>query len=326
LFEVVWSAPSAEGEMTSPLERRLPLHQDGYVLSRSRWVSSSRPQRIKHVPSLMSPPPPGRPLDNPLSEHTFLSSRPSSLPPQALPSNSSSASVSSPSSYSSSFPSWVSSPYASFPASSSSFGHSANSLIGQKEAGLAEGGKKKGYEDGHLRQMVAHSSLDLIEDGMIGGTMSVVRPLDRSPPSSEGLSLSPTYLVQVSQGCRQVQRVDCLRLRGSMRYAFIFLPASIEQKLIRLWLSFLSVKFILLHEVKNEEGIRLFFLDVWEAYVKVCLGLAAFASFDALSLAKLTLFSVPILQILLNPFHTPNTPIKSPLFDAKVRASAKRNL
>lgn len=31
----------------------------------------------------------------------------------------------------------------------------------------------------------------------------------------------------------------------------------------------LPVKFILLHETKNDEGIRQFFLDVWESYVKV---------------------------------------------------------
>jgi hypothetical protein len=29
------------------------------------------------------------------------------------------------------------------------------------------------------------------------------------------------------------------------------------------------VKFILLHETKNEEGIKTFFLEVWEMYVKV---------------------------------------------------------
>ena len=30
------------------------------------------------------------------------------------------------------------------------------------------------------------------------------------------------------------------------------------------------MKFVLLHEVKNDEGIRAFFVDVWELYVKVC--------------------------------------------------------
>lgn len=31
----------------------------------------------------------------------------------------------------------------------------------------------------------------------------------------------------------------------------------------------LIVKFVLLHDIRNEEGIRLFFMDVWESYVKV---------------------------------------------------------
>lgn len=34
-----------------------------------------------------------------------------------------------------------------------------------------KGGPGGGYDVGHLRQMVAHSSLDLIEDGMITGNM-----------------------------------------------------------------------------------------------------------------------------------------------------------
>ena len=29
------------------------------------------------------------------------------------------------------------------------------------------------------------------------------------------------------------------------------------------------MKFVLLHEGKNDEGIRAFFMDVWELYVKV---------------------------------------------------------
>ena len=31
----------------------------------------------------------------------------------------------------------------------------------------------------------------------------------------------------------------------------------------------LDMKFILLHEGKNDEGIRLFFQEVWELYLKV---------------------------------------------------------
>ena len=30
-----------------------------------------------------------------------------------------------------------------------------------------------------------------------------------------------------------------------------------------------DMKFVLLHEAKNDEGIRSFFMEVWELYVKV---------------------------------------------------------
>ncbi|EIM88240.1 transport protein particle complex subunit [Stereum hirsutum FP-91666 SS1] len=59
-----------------------------------------------------------------------------------------------------------------------------------------------------------------------------------------------------------------------------------------------NMKFVLLHESKNDEAIRLFFNDVWELYVKT----------------------------MLNPFHTAHTPIRSSVFDNRVRASAKKYL
>ncbi|KAK1921803.1 putative ER to Golgi transport-related protein [Papiliotrema laurentii] len=59
-----------------------------------------------------------------------------------------------------------------------------------------------------------------------------------------------------------------------------------------------NARLVLLHDVKNDDGIRLFFLDVWEAYVKV----------------------------LLNPFNTATTIIRNPAFESKVRAAAKRHL
>ncbi|KAG8897102.1 hypothetical protein FRB99_008456 [Tulasnella sp. 403] len=59
-----------------------------------------------------------------------------------------------------------------------------------------------------------------------------------------------------------------------------------------------NMKFVLLHESKNDEGIKSFFTDVWESYLKA----------------------------LMNPFHTAHTVIRSPVFDARVRASAKKYL
>jgi len=59
-----------------------------------------------------------------------------------------------------------------------------------------------------------------------------------------------------------------------------------------------NMKFVLLHEGKNDEGIRLFFNEVWELYVKT----------------------------MLNPFHTAHSGIVSGVFDARVRASARKHL
>ena len=52
---------------------------------------------------------------------------------------------------------------------------------------------------------------------------------------------------------------------------------------------------MLLHETRNDDGIRAFFNDVWECYVKT----------------------------LLNPFYAVDKPIKSPIFESKIRTIAK---
>lgn len=59
-----------------------------------------------------------------------------------------------------------------------------------------------------------------------------------------------------------------------------------------------NIKFLLLHESRNEEPIRQFFTDVYDLYVKA----------------------------LLSPFYFVNQPITSPVFDQKVRALAKKYL
>ncbi|TFK27083.1 transport protein particle complex subunit [Coprinopsis marcescibilis] len=59
-----------------------------------------------------------------------------------------------------------------------------------------------------------------------------------------------------------------------------------------------NTKFLLLHDGKNDDGIRSFFMEVWELYVKTAL----------------------------NPFQTAHTPIRSAVFDGRVRASARKYL
>lgn len=81
------------------------------------------------------------------------------------------------------------------------------------------------------------------------------------------------------------------------------------------------MKFVLLHESRNDDGIKAFFADVWELYVKV----------SRIRTAPTTVpggrsQSTPNCQTMLNPFHTAHTPIRSAVFDSRVRASAKKYL
>jgi len=59
-----------------------------------------------------------------------------------------------------------------------------------------------------------------------------------------------------------------------------------------------QARFLLLHDSRNEDGIRSFFQEVHELYIKV----------------------------MLNPFHTSTTKITNPTFNHRVRALAKKYL
>ena len=59
-----------------------------------------------------------------------------------------------------------------------------------------------------------------------------------------------------------------------------------------------NIKFMLLHGGRSEEGVKNFFMDVYELYVKLSM----------------------------NPFYSYDTPITSKAFDERVRAVARRYL
>ena len=58
------------------------------------------------------------------------------------------------------------------------------------------------------------------------------------------------------------------------------------------------IRFLILHDQKNEDGIKNFFIEMYETYVKLAL----------------------------NPFYEPNSPIKSPAFERKAQACGRRYL
>lgn len=58
------------------------------------------------------------------------------------------------------------------------------------------------------------------------------------------------------------------------------------------------VRFLMLHDTKNEDGIKSFFSDIYEVFIKYCL----------------------------NPFYEPSRPIKSTAFEKKAQFLARRYL
>ncbi|GAA5835723.1 hypothetical protein JCM3766R1_005832 [Sporobolomyces carnicolor] len=144
--------------------------------------------------------------------------------------------------------------YASSPTSFSIFGAPTAAAATGTTAATTAGvgyGHKTGPNGKHVMQLVAHASLDVVED------------------------------VQWTNGAMYLKSID-----------------KFHEWTVSVWLTPGGVKLILLHELKNDEGIRFFFQETWENYVKT----------------------------LLNPFHELNAPIRSSTFDQRVRASAKKHL
>ena len=93
------------------------------------------------------------------------------------------------------------------------------------------------------------------------------------------------------------------------------------------------VKFLLLHDSKNDDGIRSFFHDIHEYYIKVSeLSFSfCFCTLPAALRGRRYETDRPnhaqtMCQIMLNPFHTPTTKIKSKPFDEKVKLLAQKYL
>ena len=71
---------------------------------------------------------------------------------------------------------------------------------------------------------------------------------------------------------------------------------------------------MMLHSVKNEDGIKNFFNEVYELYIKVCCLPTACRNISFLA------------QILLNPFYDVNSRVTSPIFQKRVESLGRKYL
>lgn len=88
------------------------------------------------------------------------------------------------------------------------------------------------------------------------------------------------------------------------------------------------IKFLLLHDGRSDDTIRLFFRDVYEIYIRVGLWWQRYADHASQSLLvkpadQGTNGCLLLLQVVMNPFFTTVGRISSPAFSQKVRILAK---
>ncbi|CBQ69528.1 related to Sedlin (trafficking protein particle complex protein 2) [Sporisorium reilianum SRZ2] len=149
--------------------------------------------------------------------------------------------------------------------------------------------------------------------GMFGGLLSRI-PTTSSALTSSGNSAAPSGAgagsgAAVGAGARRKQRYELQMIAHSaldtiedalITSPYLYLKSidRIQEYTTSCFVLPGNVKMVLLHEHKHEDGIKNFFLDVWEAYLKVSM----------------------------NPFQDANAPIENAAFDARVRAAAKKFL
>lgn len=134
-------------------------------------------------------------------------------------------------------------------------------------------------------QLVAHASMDVIEDVQFSnGYMWVCLltfPYSPYPSALTELHVQIPILILAYTRNRYLKSVD-----------------KFYEWTVSAWITPGGIKLILLHDFKQDDSIRLFLHDCWEAYVKH----------------------------LLNPFYSLNAPIRSLTFDAKIKQAAKKHL
>ncbi|KAI9917981.1 hypothetical protein PsorP6_012878 [Peronosclerospora sorghi] len=91
-----------------------------------------------------------------------------------------------------------------------------------------------------------------------------------------------------------------------------------NDQLVSAFVTASGIKFLLLHETRNDDTVKAFFHEVHDLYVKVrSIGCTLCSHWQT---------NYSLSQLLMNPFYEYDTPIHSDIFDARVKTLARRYL
>ncbi|UYV75859.1 TRAPPC2 [Cordylochernes scorpioides] len=149
--------------------------------------------------------------------------------------------------------------------------------------------RKEDYH--HLTQFIAHAALDLVDEYMWSSSNMYLKHVDQFNEWFVSAFVTASNILLDRQ------------LPLWTGYCHYGQATAIMDGLLPLWTGNChygqaTIRFVMLHDSKNEDGIKNFFLDMYEIYIKHSL----------------------------NPFYDHNSPIKSANFEKKAQFFGKRHL
>ncbi|KAK3744892.1 hypothetical protein QZH41_013766 [Actinostola sp. cb2023] len=128
----------------------------------------------------------------------------------------------------------------------------------------------------HLNQFIVHAALDLVDESMWNTNTMYLKSVDKFN------EWFVSAFVTAGDILLHVQYLE-------VTFIHVYRPCTCTSS---------SMRLMMLHDLKNEDGIKNFFSDVYETFIKV----------------------------IMNPFYEINSKISSPNFDKKVITAAKKHL